>query len=211
MEMDVSWKKYFQDDERYADLINGIGCGGRQVIRGEDLEEADSQLACGSYPGRRRRRKGRVRVRDMVRRAKIGVNFVIIGTESQELVDYSIPLRCMVYDAGEYEKQAGKIRRKLKKQKKGLNAGEYLYGFAKASRLYPVVTFILYGGSKKWDGPRTLHEMLDFTELPVTLRRFIPDYPVNLVEIRSIEDTYELVTKYVKAGERMGKWICARH
>ena len=32
MEKDVSWKEYFRDDERYADVINGIGFGGRESI-----------------------------------------------------------------------------------------------------------------------------------------------------------------------------------
>ena len=32
MEKDVSWKEYFRDDERYADVINGIGCGGLQLV-----------------------------------------------------------------------------------------------------------------------------------------------------------------------------------
>ncbi len=31
MEMDVCWKEYFQDDARYADVINGIGCGGQRL------------------------------------------------------------------------------------------------------------------------------------------------------------------------------------
>ena len=35
MEMDVCWKEYFRDDARYADVINGIGCGGQQLVGGE--------------------------------------------------------------------------------------------------------------------------------------------------------------------------------
>ena len=51
MEKDVSWKEYFRDNERYADVINGIGCGGQQVVTGEDLQEADSQTILGSLYG----------------------------------------------------------------------------------------------------------------------------------------------------------------
>ena len=43
MEMDVCWKEYFRDDARYADVINGIGCGGLQLVKSEDLQEVDSQ------------------------------------------------------------------------------------------------------------------------------------------------------------------------
>lgn len=65
-----------------------------------------------------------------------------------------------------------KILRRLRKLK-GLSAGEYLYGFGKDRRLYPVVTFVLYGGKEDWDGPESLHEMLDWTGIPETLRKYV--------------------------------------
>ena len=43
MAQDVTWKSYFSDDERYADIINGIGCGGKQLIAKDDLQELDTQ------------------------------------------------------------------------------------------------------------------------------------------------------------------------
>ncbi|MBQ2986510.1 MAG: hypothetical protein IJE23_03410 [Tyzzerella sp.] len=70
-----------------------------------------------------------------------------------------------------------------------MSAGEYLYGFRKSDRLYPAATFILYSGSKPWDGPKSLHEILDFTDIPETLREMVADYKINLVEIRKLEDT----------------------
>ncbi len=38
MEKDVSWKSFFSDDERYADIINGIGCNGKQTVKREDFQ-----------------------------------------------------------------------------------------------------------------------------------------------------------------------------
>ncbi|MBR6664970.1 MAG: transposase [Lachnospiraceae bacterium] len=187
MEMDVCWKEYFRDDARYADVINGIGCGGQRLVEAKDLQEADSQTVFGKWY-KVLGKGGRVRIRDVIRKVAFGVNFAIIGFENQEMVDYSMPLRCMVYDAGEYEKQAGKIRKKLRKQK-GLRAEEYLYGFSKNSRLYPVVTFILYGGKAPWDGPESLHDMLDWTDVPEKLKRFVSDYPIHVVKIREFENT----------------------
>lgn len=196
MEKDVSWKVYFQDDDRYADVINGIGFGGRQLVKGVDLEEADTQTVFGNLysrplealTGEFRKQVRRIRTRDMLRKVAFGVNFAMIGLENQELVDYAMPLRGMIYDAGEYEKQAGKIRKILRKQK-GLRAGEYLYGFGKDSKLCPVVTFVLYGGKEPWDGPRTLHEMLDMEGLPEPMRELVADYPLHLVDIRRLKDT----------------------
>ena len=82
-----------------------------------------------------------------------------------------------------------KIRKEVRKNHKGLSVGEYLYGFRKSDRLSPAVTFILDSGSQLWQGPKSLHEILDFTDIPEELREMIADYKINLVEIRELEDT----------------------
>ena len=194
MKKDSSWKSFFSDDERFADCLNGFGFGGRQVLTGSDLQEMDSQT--GYFPGTSLRnaflsgkRSGKVKYRDLVRKAAFGMNFAIIGIENQECIDYTFPVRNMTYDAGEYEKQIAKLRKKLRAEHRLRNRGEYLYGFHKDSRLYPVVTFILYSGEEEWDGPRTLHEMLDFAGIPESLRSMVQDYQINLIEIRKLSDT----------------------
>lgn len=194
MAKDVTWKSYFLDDERYADIINGIACGGKQLIAKDDLQELDIQTGFLHNPQflrtiRTKMRGQRVKLRDMLRKAAFGMNFAIIGIENQETIDYSIPLRNMVYDASEYEKQAMAIRREVRRNSKGLISGEYLYGFKKDSKLKPVMTFILYSGLEEWDGPKSLHDMLDFTDIPAELRERMPDYSINLVEIRKLIDT----------------------
>ncbi len=194
MVRDIEWKEFFSDDERYADIINGIACQGRQAVTKTDLQELDTQIGFlrgvnfvhrlhDTFMNRK------IKIRDCVRKAAFGINFAIIGIESQEVMDYSIPLRNMAYDVGEYEKQATKIRKEVRKKYKGLRAGEYLYGFRKESRLYPVVTFILYSGTEEWDGPHSLYEMLDFTDIPDGLIKMIPDYKVNIIDIRKFHDT----------------------
>lgn len=133
MEKDIGWKTYFSDKRRYADIINGIGCGGIPFVKSTDLSDADGQT-----------RKGKMR--DLLCRSAFGVNFALVGIENQETIDYAIPLRNMSYDVAEYEKQMSEIRREVRKRRKGLSAGEYLYGFRKSDRLKPVITFILYSG-----------------------------------------------------------------
>lgn len=194
MKKDSSWKSFFSDDERFADCLNGFGFGGRQVLTGSDLQEMDSQT--GYFPGTSPhnaffpgKRNGKVKYRDLVRKAAFGVNFAVIGIENQDCIDYTFPVRNMSYDAGEYEKQIAKLRKRMRAEHSPTNSGEYLYGFGKDSRLYPVVTFILYSGEEEWDGPRTLHEMLDFTGIPESLRGMVQDYRINLIEIRKLTDT----------------------
>ena len=193
MRKDTGWKGFLSDDARYADVINGIGCKGEQVIKEEDLQEMDTQT--GMFRGSKfihrfsQLGKGNVKVRDCLRKVALGTNFAIIGIENQETMDYSIPLRNMSYDVDAYERQAKKIRKETRKKYNGLSAGEYLYGFKKDDKLLPAVTFILYSGSKAWEGPKTLHEILDFTDIPEGLKEMVADYQINLVEIRELEDT----------------------
>ena len=167
---------FFEDDRRYADIINGLGCGGRQLVSADDLQEEDTTSG--------------KRSRDTLRRVALGMNFAIVGIESQEKPDYELPVRNMAYDVGMYGKELRKIRRKVRRQSrtKNLMSGEYLYGFKKDSRLHPVITFVLFSG-ETWDGARRLHEMLDFTDVPDSLKRMTPDYKVNVIEIRNLKHT----------------------
>ena len=193
MGKDGGWKGYLSDDERYADVINGIACKGEQIVKKEDLQEIDTQSAYLHGPKFIRKlpllKNSNVKLRDCVRKVAFGMNFMIVGVENQENIDYSIPLRSMSYEVGTYEKQATNIRKEVRKNREGLSSGEYLYGFRKNSRLYPSVTIVLYSGSKPWDGPQTLHEMMDFTDIPEKMKKMVADYKINLVDIRRLEDT----------------------
>lgn len=37
------WHDFLQDRERYADLINAFGMNGNQVVKPEDIKDADSK------------------------------------------------------------------------------------------------------------------------------------------------------------------------
>lgn len=116
MEKDSGWKTYFLDKRRYADIINGIGCAGTQIVKSTDLTEDDGQARNG-------------RARDLLRRSAFGVNFALIGIENQDAMDYELPLRTMNYDMAVYEKQALKIRKEIRqrnRQREKVTAGEYL-------------------------------------------------------------------------------------
>lgn len=194
MSQDVTWKSFFSDDERYADIINGIGCNGKQIVSKNDLMEVDTQTYLNGDAFIMKQigktaHKRKIRIRDMLRKVAFGVNFVIIGIENQEKTDYSMPLRNLIYDVGEYEKQAISIRREVRQKTGAINSGEYLYGFRKDSRLKPVITFIIYSGMDEWDGAKTLHDMLDFKDIPDELKKITPNYQINLIEIRKLKDT----------------------
>lgn len=187
MEEDLVKKRYFSDNERFADLINGYGFAGRQVVSAEDLSERDSQTGLWLHFPRKRFGWKRLKYRDLIRKVAFGVNFAVVGIENQEEVHYLMPLRTMVYDAGEYENQAAKIRKKVKKVK-GISRAEFLSGFKKENKLKPCITIVLYYGDE-WDGAKNLHSILDFTDIPEPLRAMVGNYHINLLNIKKLEDT----------------------
>ena len=198
MGKDNGWKTYFNDNRRYADLINGIACHGKQLVKETDLQEEDVTA--------------RDKSRDILRKVAFGTSFVIVGIENQEEKDYSMPLRNMFYDVSNYEKQASKIRKEVRKESK-LEAGEYLYGFKKDSKLHPLATFILYAGKEPWETPNSLHDMLDFTNVPEALRDIVSDYKINVVDIRKFENTgvfqtdIKQVFDFIRCSEDMNKLL----
>ena len=93
------------------------------------------------------------------------------------------------FDVGEYEKQAAKIKKEVRKNSIGLTKGEYLYGFKKDSKLHPVVTFVLYYGKEEWDGALDLHSIIDFEGIPEELKKLVQNFRVHVVEVRKLKDT----------------------
>ena len=185
MGKDVEWKSYFEDNHRYADIINGIGCDGIQLVKDTDLKEVDS--ASGK------------KARDLLRRTAFGANFALIGIENQETSDYQFPLRNMCYDAYQYQREVKKLQKESKVQAEKRNSGEFLYGFSRDSKLHPIITFVLYAGKEPWDGPMCMHDMLDFSEMPEKLKELTPNYRVNIVDIRRMENTevFQTDVRYV--------------
>jgi hypothetical protein len=187
MEQDAGWGIFLSDDRRYADFINGCVYGGRQVVKEEHIQETDTKITLRERVSGRKRYF--VKFRDIVRKVICGVNFAVIGVESQETKDYAYPIRNMIYDAGEYEKQLRKIRKAVRTKKGSLSPGEYLYGFRKEDRIKPAVTFLLYAGKEPWEKPEDLWDMLDFTDIPDSLREKVQNYRINLIDIRRLQDT----------------------
>lgn len=96
-----------------------------------------------------------------------------------------MPLRHMLYDALNYEKQRAVIEQRHRK-KNDLSGAELLSGFSILDRLIPVMTLAVYWGTKPWDGPKELHEMLDIPPDLLHYKDKIGNYPMNLLEVRSI-------------------------
>ena len=188
---DSLWHKFLINNERYADMINAFGLEGAQIITASDIMEADS--------------KAGTKIRDEVRRVAFGVNFAIIGIESQESIDYSLAVRIMNYDAVKYDEICRHIRDKNMKTRAwkqklpwNRNRGEYLYHFGREDRIPPVVTFVIYCGKEPWDGALGIRELIDTTDIPKELLKYVPDYKINVIDIRRESDKLSALTTDVK-------------
>ena len=184
LQRDVSWNVFFEDDTRFADFINACGCNGEVTILPEDLLEEDTKnVFSQGVDG-----VSNTTYRDMIRKVARGINFIIVGIEHQETVNYGMPLTIMGYELGSYKKQKRDITRKNRQNQKNLKEGEFLYGLRKEDKLYPVVTFVLYTG-EDWDGATNLKGILDFNNIPEKLQKLVQDYSIHLINIREWKDT----------------------
>lgn len=174
---------YLSANDRFADLYNGCCFQGRQVIAPEDLEDASEWYA--SKPKKQQEggtgRKKQTRMRDIKKRLKEGGVLRILGIEHQSYVDYGMPLRGMDYDVQEYLRQLRELKRR-NHEAGGFETGdEFLCRLRRTDRLVPVYTICFYHGSREWDGPLSLGDMMEFGKNGDIFRRLFKDYPLFLV------------------------------
>lgn len=179
---DTILKNFWKDNARFADLFNAILFNGENVIKPEELEEADTDLSTvlkfNSHADTLQK------VLDVVKKSAHGVDFVILGLENQQKVHYGMPLRVMLGDALGYLKEYQEISGNNKKEGKWKNSEEFLSGFCKDDRLHPMVTICIYYGENIWDGPMSLKDMLN---IPENLCSVVNDYRMNLIQVWNSE------------------------
>lgn len=187
-EKDTKAKEYLSDNSRFADLCNYVLFQGEQIIKAETLIEKDStEVLSILVDGREEQfQKWRDLIKGTVIKRNKDMVFVLIGIENQSDIHYAMPVKNMIYDALNYGSQVKETARRHRKNHDKLTPAEFLSGFRKDDKLTPVITITLYWGADKWDGPRTLHDMLEHSD--ETLIKFIPDYHINLVVPEEIDD-----------------------
>lgn len=156
---DIALARYFEDEDRYADLINGFVFRGEPVISGENILDKNTRIT----------------------------GFVVIALEHQDQIHYSMPVRVMLEDAAGYDEQMRRIQKKNQKVK-GLDKGEFLGSFRKEDRLNAVFTIVLYYGEKTWEGAKDLYSLINFDEVPEMLKDLFNNYRLHVLEVRRFKD-----------------------
>ena len=180
---DVILKDFWRQNERFADLFNAVIFRGKQVIKPEDLTERDTDMS--GIIQFKDYRKTLERTRDVVKKMAYGVEFAVLGIESQQKIHYAMPLRTMLYDSLGYLKEYQEITRIRKAERGKMTEDEFLSKMRKEDRLHPIISIVLYYSEKSWDGPTCLKDMI--VEMPEEMERIFSDYKMNLVQIRESE------------------------
>lgn len=176
---DVIFKEFWRENSRFASLFNTVIFEGRKVIRPEELTELDTDVSntinFGDY------KETLTRARDVVKKAAHGVDFVIMGIESQRKTHYGMPLRIMIYDSLGYLKEYQEIVSTHKRSGDKAASEEFLSGIHKDDRLHPIISIVIYYNEKAWDGPKSLKDMI--VDMPEAISKAFADYRMNLLQV----------------------------
>lgn len=165
-EKDLIEKHLENYEDVFKDIINVLLFQGREVLRGEMVEQSVTQSVYFM--------EGHIRGqdRDIAKYwLSDGFRLAFLGIENQSRVDKYMPMRLLSYDGATYRSQ---LQRKGKK------------------RCYPVITVVLYFGYKyRWKKYKCLHECV---HIPKELMPYVNDYKMNLFEIAFLPE--ESVCKF---------------
>lgn len=155
---------------------------GKEVLKPEALQEMDTDLS--GIIRFKDYEESLVRTRDVVKKMAFGVEFAVLGIESQMKTHYAMPLRTLLYDGMGYLKEYQEIAHS-RKTEGGMTEEEFLSGMRKEDRLHPIISIVVYYSENVWDGPMCLKDMI--VEMPEEIERIFSDYKMNLVQVRESE------------------------
>ena len=157
---DITEKILADFNDVFADIINGVLFDGKQVVSERALENVKdrSQYKFNNIIHEQER--------DLAKRwIPYKICFALYGLEHETGAEPYMPMRIIGYDGAAYRGQLTKRERDRPN--------------------FPVITIVLYFGTKHWDQPRTLYECMNIQE---NLKPFVSDYKINVVEVAFLDD-----------------------
>ncbi len=188
--VDVVTKEYMQNNTVFADACNYFIYGGQQVIQPEKLHEMDPEEILSLFD--QENQKAVEKARDLLKMTTMMSDdkaaYLILGIENESKIRYAEPVKNGLYDFLRYAAQVRQTEKRHRNEKdwKGHNSGEFLSGFYKEDKLIPVITLVILYGSEKWDGPRTLQEMMTIQD--PAIQKYVADYQINLIEPAAMDE-----------------------
>lgn len=154
-EKDIAEKILANHNDVFADIVNVLLFGGKQVVAPEDLAATNDK---SQYKADGKLHEQERDVSKILKRNNMTIS--LIGLENQTRPEKFMPARIFSYDGQSYRSQLiGKTPK----------------------RLYPAITLVLYFGSEHWNYGR---HMSDLVNVPSEFAPFVSDYEMkNLFEI----------------------------
>lgn len=158
-EKDITEKILADYNDVFADIMNGFLFYGEQVVSPDDLETTKDKSQYKADGGIHEQERD---VSKLLKKDHMTV--VMTGFEHQTEAEKFMPVRQIGYDGQSYRAQL------LKKD---------------VTRVYPVITMVLYFGMKHWPYSHHLKELVD---TPERYKPFVSDYEMkNLFEVAFLE------------------------
>lgn len=179
---DVRSVEYLSDNVYFADIFNASCFQGKKVILPEQLEDANKEMKDSET------KKGEEVRHDNVKYWKRGTKLAALVVEDQHNIDFHMVLRNL-YAEGLYYRKQWKKKRADHRRAKDLEPGpEFISGMKKEEKFSPAVYLVVHLGEDKWDGPRTLYDLLDLDGENEQLKPLINDYKLNIFDYHDYDN-----------------------
>ena len=164
MGLDTNEKLLADYNDVFADIINVLVYDGKRVVKEDDLENSKDK---SQYKAEGKLHEQERDVSKYYKGKQMRIAF--LGIEHQNYDEPFMPLRIISYDGSAYRAQI------LDKRK----------------HTYPVITLVLYFGTKRWPHGKSLYDVLD---IPKELEPYVSDYKINVVDVAYL--TPEQIEKF---------------
>lgn len=183
-------RDYLKDANVFADAFNYLLYKGDSVIKPQNLRTMSTAKL--TKKNGEKELEYVERTRDLLREVIVqhsidnGINYMILGIESQSYIDYAMPVRNLLMDAMEYTEQVDNLKLMHELREDKLEPDEFLSKIKKDDKLKLVINLVILFSDKKWDGARKLSDMLE--GMDERTRRYFQDYELNIIEPAEMSD-----------------------
>ena len=181
---DEALKDYISNNVIFSDIINFYLYKGENVVKESDLKELDTTFV---NTNDEIFEKSRDLLKEVVIKYDNRNTYILVGIENQTKMDKQKISRVSLYDSLEYRKQF-----------KNKNKNDIIK---------PVITIVIYYGKKKWNAPKSIHDM--FKNIDYNILKYIPNYHLNIIEpffmsdeeIESLKSDFKVLCDFIRKSD----------
>jgi len=181
---DEALKDYISNNVIFSDIINFYLYKGENVVKESDLKELDTTFV---NTNDEIFEKSRDLLKEVVIKYDNRNTYILVGIENQTKMDKQMISRVLLYDSLVYRKQF-----------KNKNKNDIIK---------PVITIVIYYGKKKWNAPKSIHDM--FKNIDDNILKYIPNYHLNIIEpffmsdeeIESLKSDFKVLCDFIRKSD----------